>query len=206
MATHYYVYLTREEWAEAWESGGPVPINPASSYLSDVREGTQTPDETLQRSSRGVPDWVIGGNGGTERGSPIQLGPNTSLSIIDCVFEGFGHPTAHVAEAVAHCHFEDGLILSLSTRLDGGLASRLGKAACVRINSMPRLISELNRQIGTDAKSGPIQYRDGYARNHFLKATADQWQQEYRLLWVTEDVSPRMVQLPAGIASRAYWP
>jgi hypothetical protein len=127
------------------------------------------------------------------------------VRVIDGYFEGWGEPAAYVADGQAECRFEDGLILSLSTRLDGRVAERLGKVACVRIRSLPRLIASLNEQIGVAARCGPVEYRDGYARNHFLKATADQWQQEYRLLWITDTVSPRTVELPSRMASRVYW-
>lgn len=202
MARLYYIYLTEKEWVEAWEKGGTVPINPASAYVSDIREGTRTPDETLQRTIRGMPDWVVGA--GTGRG-PFRIQPGGGLTIQNIGIQIGDGPVCDIADGHADCRFEDGLILSLSTELDGKIAHRLGKKACVRIRCMACLIEALDEQLGVSCRWGAVHYRDGYARNHFLKSAADAWQKEYRLLWLTDDVQPRAVVIPPNSASRVLW-
>jgi hypothetical protein len=202
MTRSYYLYLTEEAWADNWVNGGIVPINPASTYLSDVREGTKTPDETFQRTVAGMPDWVVGGNSGK---GPLNMLPGGDLTIEGITIQVGENLIAHVAHGRATCQLEDGLILSLSTRLDGELACRLGKKACVQIRCMACLIEALDEQIGVNCKWGRVKYRDGYARDHFLKSESDSWQHEYRLLWLTNDVQRRMVELPANTARRVFW-
>jgi hypothetical protein len=202
MARPYYLYLTEESWIDAWISGGDVPINPASAYLSTIREGTKTPDETLQKSIEGMPDWVVGGD--NRAVPPFRVHPGGDLTLRNLVVVQ-GSDVAQIESGRATNKFEDGLILSLSTRLDSMIAERLRKKACVQIRCMACLIEALDEQIGAHCKWGRVRYRDGYARNHFLKSAADSWQDEYRLLWRTEDVSPRTVTLPPNMAQRVFW-
>lgn len=203
MEQRYYLYLTRESWVGAWVNGGEIPINPASAYLSDVREGTRTPDEAYQQTSSGVPDWVLSDSDGP---CPIKVMPGAGSIMLKNVSIDWGPgKVAHVAQGIASSRFEDGLILSLALSLDSQLAKKLGKEACVQIRCMACLIETLDQQIGTKCKWGKVRYRDGFARNHFLKSKADEWQQEYRLLWLTPDVSPRTVVLPPNMATRVVW-
>lgn len=202
MSRSYYVYLTEEAWIDAWVDGGDIPINPASAYLADVREGTKTPDETVQKAIKGMSDWIVGGGSGQGR---FRIGPGAELTINNITIDIDGGPQEFVRHGHASHHIGDGLILSMSTRLDGQIAERLGKRACVEIRCMACLIEALDEQIGVKCKWGSVAYRDGYARNHFLKATADAWQSEYRLLWLTPDVAKRIVRLPPNIASRVCW-
>src|SRR5437868_5052394 len=165
MARPYYLYLTKESWVAAWVSGGDIPINPASAYVSDVRQGTKTPDETLQKSIAGMPDWVVGGDG--RENSPFRIHPGADVTISGITIVQ-GADVAHIAAGRVTNRFEDGLILSLSTRLDGEIADRLGKKACVEIRCMACLIDALDDQIGIKCTWGRVGYRDGFARNHFL--------------------------------------
>lgn len=201
MDRSYYVYLTEEAWVYPWIDGGPVPLNPASAYLSDVREGTRTPDETLQQTISGMSDWIVGGGTGS---GPFKINPGAALTISGIGIQVGDNPPEHVVHGKAASRFEDGLILSMSTRLDGEIAKRLGKRACVQIRCMACLIEALDAQLGVKSKWGEVRYRDGFSRNHFLKATADAWQSEYRLLWLTPNVLPRIVTLPPNTASQVY--
>lgn len=200
LAPSLYLYLTEVSWVEPWERGGPIPINPASAYLSDQRQGTLTPDETIQRAVRGIPEWVVGGSA-AQGGLRVQLGASVTLS--NCT-ASTPTRTATIEWGRMYSRVEDGLILSFSTELGSGIAQRLGKKACVRIRSMTRLIESLNAQIGAECTQGLVRYRDAYDRNHFLKSAADAWQKEYRLLWLTGDVRPRVASLPPGIATKVY--
>lgn len=202
MTKPYYLYLTEEAWVDAWLSGGEVPINPASTYVSDVRGGTKTPDETLQKTIEGMPDWIVGGDNRHAPPFRLDIGADVTISGITIVQ---GQDVAHVSNGRATNTFQDGLILSLSTRLDEEVARGLGKEACVQIRCMACLIEALDEQIGVTCKWGSVQYRDGFVRNHFLKSSADAWQREYRLLWVIENVSRRSVRLPPRMAERVFW-
>lgn len=95
-----YLYLEKEEWADAWVNGGEIPITPASNYQSDERIGTMTPDENLIHES----------NIDLMSLSPmIHIGKNTnikSFNLLNCSVNG--QPIPDIKDA--KYYKEDGLI------------------------------------------------------------------------------------------------
>lgn len=184
-----YLYLTEKEWVLTWTNGGKIPIKLASTYLSDHRAGTLTPDENLIHKSE-VDLTKL------EPFIRIHRGPGpNSLTMKNGTFNG--RPAPDIINA--SYYIKDGLILSFSNNLNKEIATRLEKKACVEIQSIERLKEIIDDQIGVKGIMGVCDYTQDHQRNHFLKSVSDSWQDEYRLFWpVSEE---RWIFLPSGLAT-----
>jgi len=184
-----YLYLTRKEWVPTWVEGGTIPIKLASSYLSDSRNGSMTPDENLIHES----------NVDLTKLSPFihipKHGSIRSLTMTDN--RVFGKPLPDINDG-KYIH-EDGLILSFSNSLASSIATRLGKEACVVIHDIGQLKSCIDEQLGVEGKMAPCKYTDDHQRNHFLKSAEDSWQDEYRIFWSLPE--EKEVIIPGGLCS-----
>ncbi|QFT55396.1 hypothetical protein [Microbulbifer sp. THAF38] len=182
-----YLYLTHPEWASAWVSGGKIPLNPASAYKKMDREGIYTPDENLiYESTHDLESF----------GHLIKVDGVRDLKIGKIVENG-----RTIAENVrASKYHEDGVILSLCNRKSKEIAKKLNKKACVKILDVDVLKKVIDDQLGKVSIAKCCEYTASYNRNHFLKSTEDEWQDEFRLFW---DHQERIeVTLPKGIARR----
>lgn len=168
-----YLYLTKLEWAEAWISGGDIPICLASTYLHDKREGTLTPDENLIHDS----------NVDLKSLSPIvHFGEGAQVknfNMIGCSFNGVPIPDI----VSANYYKEDGLILSFSNELSEEIARKLGKECCIKVTKLKDLRKAIDAQLGVKGTMNDCEYTNDHQRNHFLKSTEDQWQREFRMFW-----------------------
>ncbi len=182
-----FLYLAEEKHVYTWISGGgPVPIKPASSYLSETRKGTQTPDENLIHDSNVdllslAPFIKFEGNnvGNTFTGCSIDGAPIPDMINVDI-------------------YRQDGLVLCFSKSNSSEICARLEKKYCVMIEDMRRLKSIIDEQVGMTSIAGHCDYTADHQRNHFLKSTEDEWMDEFRLFWpITEE---RCFQLPPGVA------
>jgi hypothetical protein len=182
-----YLYLTEVEWSKAWISGGNVPVSLASSYLSDERSGTLTPDENMIYESN-VPVSSLLKYG-------IAIGKGCSnIRVINPTFNGKKHIDIHIEEYRS----EDGLILSFCNSFSKDIALKLGKKCCVKVNDMELLRKKIDKQIGCKGKMGSCEYTTTHRRNHFLKSVEDSWQEEYRIFW--KYPKDKVVVIPSGIA------
>ena len=100
----------------------------------------------------------------------------------------------------AKYYVEDGLILSLCNRKSSDIARKLGKTACVRIESIEVLKRTLDECFGIVGEMAPCNYTSDHQRNHFLKSTEDAWQDEFRIFWPIQE--EKTVQIPGGLAKR----
>lgn len=183
-----YLYLAEELYAQTWvEGGGPIPIKRASTYISDHREGTSTPDENLIYKSP-VDLSTLG------PGIMIPKNVNVkSLTIVGNTFNGKAMPDIRNAD-----HYrEDGLVLCFSNTQSDEICKRLSKKVCVAIDDVARLKEVLDSQIGVKSRAGTCTYTSNHERNHFLKHAADKWMDEFRLFWPT--LNEASVYLPAGL-------
>ena len=182
-----YLYLTCPDWAKAWVNGGKVPLNPASVYKRMDREGIYTPDENLIYESTHDLQLLH---------PAVKIEGSKNVSIGKVVINGIT-----VAEnVIASKYEEDGIILSLCNRKSKDIAHKLNKTACVKILDIDHLKNILDDQLGKVSIAKECEYTASYERNHFLKSTEDQWQDEFRLFW---DHQTRVqVILPKGIAKR----
>lgn len=183
-----YLYLTEVWWSDAWVNGGEVPIYLASTYLSNDRVGTRTPDENLiHESNIDVPSLERYG---------IEIGKGVSnIRFISPRFNGQLHPDIHIE----NYRLEDGLILSFCNSFNEEIAERLGnKKCCVKIKDVEFLRKKIDKQLGYKGKMGSCEYTKDHRRNHFLKSAEDSWQDEYRLFWKYS--MNKKVRIPMGIA------
>ena len=179
-----YLYLTKTEWVIPWVEGGSIPISLASTYQANVREGTLTPDENLIHDSP------------VDIASLRQSGLNFK-NVRNLTFSGITINDQKLPNFEnVNYYKDDGLILSFSNRKSGEICRRLGKVACVAINEVERL----KQQLGVESTAADCRYTNDHQRNHFLKAIADEWQQEYRLFWPV--LQSTCVTLPPGISRR----
>lgn len=169
-----YLYLTEIDWAKTWVEGGIIPIKLASTYKSDIRDKTQTPDENLQRNLTGISE--------SDFKKIADVGDKAKVNI---VVGGKVIIAGEVkGEKVEFNQFhEDGLILSFCNSFDPEIAARLGKAGCVEISDIYELFEEINKQLGIKGFAQDCIYTDSFERNHFLKSTEDKWQNEFRMFW-----------------------
>lgn len=174
-----YLYLTQKEWSKTWIEGGRIPITLASKYLSDDRLGTKTPDENNQRilKNLGEENIAVLGN--------MDSIPTIAKSNFNIKIGTMRIGDKVVAKDVEYKRrYEDGYILSFSTKLDNKIMQRLGKSACVEIMDYEKLFANLDKQMeGSDGVHDSCKYSAGNNRNVFLKSTKDEWQQEYRFYW-----------------------
>lgn len=181
-----YLYLNFPEWKDAWINGGKIPLNPASVYKRMDRDGIYTPDENLIYES--THDLKL-----LEPMVKIGVG-SKNISIGKLVNNG-----VTVAENVqASIYEEDGVILSLCNRKSKSIARELKKQACVKILDLEFLKAVIDEQLGKVSIAKPCTYTTSYERNHFLKSTKDEWQDEYRLFWDHQEKVE--IILPKGIA------
>ncbi|MBK9154008.1 MAG: hypothetical protein IPM25_07285 [Chloracidobacterium sp.] len=192
-----YLYLTKREWADAWINGGEVPIRWASSYKSEEREGTQTPDENLNYDA---PIDIA------NYGSLFRLHHSESITMIGCNYNGDPLPDMIGVKHV----YEDGYLFCCSNRFDPEVAHKLRKEACVKIRDMGRLKCIIDYQLRIEGRMGQCEYTHDHRRNAFLKSHKDAWQDEYRIFWqvikpVREleqmEKPERMIRLPPGVAT-----
>jgi hypothetical protein len=183
-----YLYLIKKEWVSTWIDGGEIPISLASTYLSDARDGTQTPDENRIHES----------NVDLESLEPmIKLGKGASIgsfTMTNSTFNGQRIPDILDAKYI----LEDGLILSFCNKKSKNIAQRLGKEACVKILDIAALKEIIDEQLGIEGTMGPCEYTTDHQRNHFLKSSADSWQDEYRIFWPLGE--NRIVNIHSGLA------
>ena len=182
MPLHKYLYLSKFEHVPQWVGGGRVPIKLASSYLSPVRSGIFTPDETLIHDSPHDLTNIPG----------VILNNVKGITFTGCYSNGKKIPEIFGASY----YREDGVILSFSNRRSSSIAKRLRKVACVKVLNMHALKDCLDRQIGVEGMMAHCQYTDDHQRNHFLKSVEDQWQDEFRIFWphiepIEVDIPPR---------------
>ncbi len=181
-----YLYLTKKDWVSTWVNGGVVPIIPASTYLSNDRNGTMTPDENRIHES---PVDVTTLPAIDIKGASIK-----NLTYTGNVINGVKAP-----EVVdAQYYIEDGIILSFCNKKSKQIAKDLEKEACVKILDIEYLKSIIDEQLGIEGISGDCEYTEDHNRNHFLKSTHDSWQSEYRMFWpITE---AQEVTIPKGLS------
>jgi hypothetical protein len=189
---HLYLYLEREEWAEAWTGGGVVPLNLASAYRSDVRQGVMTPDELKQQEVKGLAP-------NSRRAFTQMFGDG---NFMNCSFKGNvweDNTGIHLVEGFSTCNFEDALILCLSRARSRRLSEQMGKVVCVKIRDVDALRQVLEAQTGRGWSAGMMRYTEGPDRNHLLKHMSDCWQHEFRLFSTGNDIARCEVQLPPNI-------
>lgn len=186
-----FVYLNKEEWADAWVNGGEVPINTASYYSSDSRGGVFTPDENFTVESSSSFESMPLVSFSVSNGGSIK-----NVSVTNCSGPNGPIPDYYLNE---YSHW-DGWIMCFCTKQSGRIARKFGgKKACVQIIDFNRLKSSLDEQVGLVSEAKHCQYTKGHRRGHFIKSDEDSWQKEYRLFWKSLDAETRMVQLPPGI-------
>lgn len=181
-----YLYLNFPEWKDAWINGGKIPLNPASVYKRMDRDGIYTPDENLIYESTHDLDQL-------EPIVKVGVGAR-NVSIGKIISNG-----VTIAENVQASRYEeDGVILSLCNRKSKSIAKKLKKQACVKIINFELLKKAIDEQLGKVSIAKPCKYTDSYERNHFLKSTEDEWQDEFRLFWDHQEKVE--IILPKGIA------
>ena len=173
MSASKFLYLTRPEWVTTWIAGGTVPLNLASAYRSNERQGTMTPDEVRHSELHGISERDF------ER--IVKIGPNAaaSISIGKVVIDGKvrGRDVSFVRQD------KDGLILCLSNSFSPATLERLQKTACVEIPDWRRLLVAIDEQLGVSGMGRPVEYTNSSDRKQFLKSVDDAWQDEFRLFW-----------------------
>jgi hypothetical protein len=188
-----YLYLTKEEWISAWVKGGEIPLSLASSYLASERAGTKTPDEVRHRSLRGISD--------RDFEQVAKIGPKSTVSIqARRVVIGGQEVGRNVQFSQRHL---DHVVLCLSNSFSKAIMDRLGKRACVEIADWEQLVKAINQQIWVTGTGGRVDYTVSADRNPFLKSEEDQWQDEFRIVWPSQQAV--VVTLPARIGKQV-WP
>ncbi|PZU10046.1 hypothetical protein [Sphingomonas sp.] len=185
-----FKYLTKREFAAAWIEGGTVPVNPASYYRSELREGVFTPDEVRQTQMFGVrPDQLATMQGYFGAGAGTVVMHNCTIN-----GEAIGFGISNIID-------EDSYIECYSLSHLRMTRRRMGKESCVRIIDPKALKAVLDEQIGSVSTAGCITYTTGNNRSHFEKSMADRWQDEFRFSWPGVCTGPKFVTLPPGMAT-----
>ena len=181
-----YLYLSKKSWAEPWIEGGYIPINLASTYKSEIRDGIYTPDENNIRRLDNLDEERFEriakiGDSGIGKGSSIRIkvgkyieGGKTIATDIDF-----------------NAYYDDGYVVSFSQTCHKGLMERLNKEVCVEINDVNKIRRQISSQIGLKGKTRVCAYTSSKNRNHFLKSTKDDWQDEVRIFWKTVTSDPQ---------------
>ena len=186
-----YLYLAAESHADTCVRGGMIPIKLASTYLSDQRAATRTPDE------------------GRIYDSAVDL--EVYQPVVRFVGDGFRNITLtkifkdgqKLPDVFGASRYrDDGLILSFCNQNSEAVARRFNRQVCVQILDIGALKRCIDQQIGIKGIMAPCRYTTDHQRNHFLKSTEDAWQQEYRLFWARTDDKERWVQINTGLARR----
>lgn len=180
-----FLYLTKREWADTWINGGEIPIALASQYLSSTREGVLTPDENK------IYDLPVDEKTLLDHGVEIGEARNISLKLTSG-----GRLITQFRNR--NTYSEDGRILCFCNEKSPSLMKRFGKEVCVEIPHVLQLKTILDAQLGVRSRAGNCLYTGDHRRDHFLKSSADSWQQEYRLFW--SGPGPQKAVLPPGIA------
>lgn len=193
-----FLYLNEHWHADAWISGGgPVPINPASSFRSQERRGTSTPDEVVQRAVSGLAPPLAelvksAFSGGTVIFEGVTLtAPDGSQTVIDRGFH--------------HYQEDDSLIVCLSKTLSKEQARRFSeggpeKKTVVRIKDPVLLLRDLGEKLGIAGQLDHVRYTYGLDRGRFVKHVSDAWQSEVRLSFPITDGVARTIMLDTGHA------
>lgn len=182
-----FLYLNSVEHIRTWTTGGQAPLRLASSYLSQERRGTLTPDECRIRTTTADPHsvWAVIQN--------MFVGTTPENCDLDKVTV-FSNGAASISDK-----FEDGLILCLSNSFDvNAHANRYPKDACVRIPDIDRLKETLDEALGSSSIMGRCHYTDTHERDPFTKGVADSWQDEFRIYW-SHIKEEKLVAIPAGL-------
>jgi hypothetical protein len=186
--TSKYLYLTQIQWSENWINGGHIPISLASRYKNDIRSGILTPDENQIHESNvdlnSLNPMIIFGDSFNCKSLKIK-----NLNINGRIFTN---------EKSAKLYKEDGLILSFCNIENEEIAKRLVKKACVKINNIEELKSSFDLQIGCEGIMKECEYTSSHERNHFLKSNLDEWQNEFRIFWKSNN--EKELEVPKGIA------
>jgi hypothetical protein len=188
---HKYLYLREEAHAKTWTEGGVVPLLTASTYWSEERQGTSTPDE-FQRNNYNIdPRPYIDIRGG--------------LAIRNAVV--FDSPGSRPRLLNGEQWLEDGLVFcATSADPSWDVMKRFGKKCCVRIDDIAVLKAIFDRQVGTVSEMGPCIYTADHRRETaFEKGLGDKWQAEFRFHWKGKPATS--VVIPGGLASPVrLWP
>jgi hypothetical protein len=190
-----FIYLKEKCFVENWLNEGTVPINLASYYRDQERNGNRTPDENLQITIKGhevkpgiknVVDQVIH--------NPSGLGQTIINGNVISGDEVLGRNITYTQT------YEDGLVLSMCTELSLDIMKRFkDKKAVIQILDLEKLKESFDRQIGIISQEGLCNYTKMDERTHFLKHVSDSWQKEYRWFWrgLEKEVN---VAVPKGVA------
>jgi hypothetical protein len=189
------IYLKETDYVENWLNEGTVPINLASYYRDQERNGNRTPDKNFQI---------------TIEGDDIKPGIKIIVDGILYKAPGSGKTTINVKEIngdevlgrnITYTQaYEDGLVLSMCTELSLDIMKRFkDKKAVIQILDLEKLKESFDRQIGLISQDGLCNYTEMDERNHFLKHVSDSWQKEYRWFWRGFDKEVNVV-VPKGVA------
>lgn len=181
-----FLYLTEVEWTDTWVNGGEIPIKLASTYSSDTRDGTETPDENLVHQSA-VPIPSLRQHG-------YYFENVRNLTFTNNYSNGVRLPDLKSADY----YTQDGLILSFCNSFDLDIAKRVGKKVCVKITNIQKTKKRIDKQLGCKGHMALCQYTSDHQRNHFLKSVEDSWQDEFRIFW--ETTQEKWVKIPEGTA------
>lgn len=196
----WYVYLNQEWFADAWVSGGPIPINPAAQYLGSETAGTSTPDEVTQRDVHYIDPALY--NELCEAG--FAGGPHGNYLNGCTVIRKDGTQT--VVTGWARIWADETIILSFSKlcelRLQRALSHPVPKKAIVRILDPQRLLDHVSGVLGVQGYASHFNYTRSASRSHDLKGWADRHMAEIRLYWPMSPAEKREVILPPGIGER----
>ncbi|WP_236942821.1 hypothetical protein [Ewingella americana] len=148
-----YLYLTKVEWADAWVNGGVVPLFSSSTYKSEERKATFTPDENLiDTSTHDLKDF---------KGLVKFEGGGSVIFDETCTINGKRYPGGiNFSQRT-----EDGLVLCMANRKSNFIAKKLGKFACVRIYDVVALKAVLDEQIGVVGEMGECKYTSNHQRD-----------------------------------------
>lgn len=75
----------------------------------------------------------------------------------------------------------------------------------MKILDIDKIKEVLDFSVGSVSVGRDCQYTNGYNRNHFLKSTDDEWQDEYRLFWNEyQETKDGMLwaNIPKGLAKK----
>lgn len=153
-------------------------MNSASTYRDTKRKGVNTPDENLQIK-------IIGATikPGIKKVIDSIIHNSSGMAEINIVGNFFNGQDAVGTSIIYNQHYEDGLILSMSTELSVEIMHKLGKEAVIKIINLNDLIKSIDKQLGITGIAKECEYAQLDERNHFLKSISDSWQKEYRIIW-----------------------
>jgi hypothetical protein len=195
MSDKIYLYLEKREFVQTWINGGEIPISLASKYKNVERIGINTPDELTQRDYQGIKKL-------DDINCLINLDvfdENSESTIIFNIGKIVKSGNVIGTNVKVHQFSEDAGILCFSTKLCSDLAKKLDKNYCVEIQDIDSLCKIIDGQLGDNGVHKACIYTFDEKRNHFLKSSKDEWQQEYRIIWkkVTKET---WVKIPDGVA------